>query len=83
MGRVIEFKIPQVSDEPLTPEQTLERLRKRTLDNVRELVSYYNSTGVWKPELCDQHVVRAIEELYAVCAILAGAKHEQSTPSIG
>ena len=85
MGRVLEFKqrYQQVSDEALTPEQELEKLRKRTLDTVRDLVTYYNSTGVWNPATCDQHVVRAIEELYAVCAILAGAKHAEPTPSIG
>lgn len=85
MGRVLEFKqrYQRVPDEPLTNEQLLEKLRTRTLDDVRDLVKYYNSTGRWNPAVCDQHVVRAIEELYAVCAILAGANHEQSAPSIG
>lgn len=85
MGRLLEFKqrYQQVPDEPLTNEQLLERLRKRTLDDVRDLVKYYNSTGRWNPATCDHHVVRAIEELYAVCAILAGAENAESTPSIG
>jgi hypothetical protein len=83
MARILEFK-PRwhAPDEPLTPEQNLEKLRKRTLDTVRDLVSYYNSTGRWN-DSCEPHVIRAIEELYIVCNKLAGAEHAESAPRIG
>ena len=85
MGRLLEF-MPKGSVHtnvaPTTPQQRLEKLRTRTLDDVRDLVTYYNSTGTWA-NACEPHVIRAIEELYIVCEILTGVKYEQPAPRIG
>lgn len=85
MGQLLEF-VPRHARTPEPTVTPLQRLRTRTTDQVRDLVQFYNSTGKWDPATCDLHVVRAIEELYAVCAILAakiGDSDEQQPPSIG
>jgi hypothetical protein len=85
MARVLEFKPRTIAPvEPLSAEERLARLRKRTADTIKDLLNYYNSTGQWNKDLCDAHAIRAIEELYALCGILAATevKHEQP-PSIG
>ena len=86
MGHLLEFKPrfspPEGDPVALTSLEKLVKLRLRTVDDVRNLVTYYNSTGSWT-DACEPHVVRAIEELYIVCEILSGVKYEQPAPSIG
>jgi len=83
MARILEFKPrEQTTTNPPTSEEALERLRKRTTDTVRDLVSYYRSTGRWN-DSCESAVIAAIKELYIVCAILAGVTYGEQPPSVG
>ena len=86
MGQLLEFKprVPPPEGDPvvLTPQEKREKLRTRTLDDVRNLVVYYRSTDCWT-DACEAHVITALEQLELVCEILSGGQHEQPAPRIG
>ena len=88
MGKVLEFA-PREQRTPEVVTDPFATLKKRTLDTMRELVDYYKSTGKWDAASCDEHLIRAIDELQVVCAIVAGkititgANNEQQPPSVG
>ena len=84
MGKLLQFERKTAAPTippPVSEEQLYAVHRKRTIAAVRELTAYYQSTGAWTDE-CEPHVIQAIQELSAVCAILAKVGNN-GTPNVG